>query len=651
MALGAKIEIGFSINTEKSVSMLKEQGIMSVAYARKFPQVAYQEDSHVPSVADLDFRTVIQDTGSGVFEAAKQALWLFSETAATVKDVTIGVIKWGKTKVFGSTGRSSYFQARFELYRSFPAVPAQIRAASMAATQEGKFGVGGVFSFTPEDMTISELCGKITSAQTISYENASIPIQPGETTAQITITYTDADVASVSEGSLRLFKWDDKNKLWVQVSNSSVDAAGNQVTGTIFRLGAFTLGVPLPQGVIALGMTPQDVDPNALKNITVVSGAIKFSTGEVVPEGTLVTVACYKKFQSQVTAFGTITTQDEDLATAGIQVTTRSGVVTFEITPPSEEGSGVAMASTVEGAAQGEATFNMVQDLDSDANGLPDYWEIQYFRATGQSASVDSDGDGLTNLQEYQNGTDPTKKDTDGDGMPEGWEVNNGLNPLLNDANRDADGDSFSNYEEYLADTDPQNASDAPLTGVTTDEATIISGNSARLNGTVNPGGDYSTTTVLFEWGTDTGYGSETTATQSPVTGTTAQTVSADVTGLRTDATYHYRVKAVNSVRTTYGSDPSFAATSYVYVNKGDSTCGGKSPCYTSIQEAINGANNGDVIMVAQGTYDGSITLNESKSVTLQGGWDSSFATQTSNTTFIKAPLGSLTLQMVTIKP
>ena len=91
-----------------------------------------------------------------------------------------------------------------------------------------------------------------------------------------------------------------------------------------------------------------------------------------------------------------------------------------------------------------------------------------------------------------------------------------------------------------------------------------------------------------------------------------------------------------------------------IYVNKIDGTCGGRSPCYTSIQDAINAASSGSAIRITQGTYIESIVLNESKSLTLQGGWDSSFTTQTSNTTFIKspkAPQGSLTLQMVTIRP
>jgi hypothetical protein len=57
---------------------------------------------------------------------------------------------------------------------------------------------------------------------------------------------------------------------------------------------------------------------------------------------------------------------------------------------------------------------------DQDGNGLPDDWETKYFGATGQSASADPDGDGLTNAQELVAGTDPTKPDTDSDGVVDG---------------------------------------------------------------------------------------------------------------------------------------------------------------------------------------------------------------------------------------
>jgi hypothetical protein len=102
------------------------------------------------------------------------------------------------------------------------------------------------------------------------------------------------------------------------------------------------------------------------------------------------------------------------------------------------------------------------EDLDSD--GLPDYWELQNFGdRTTSDGSTDSDSDGLTDLEEFQQSTNPKLSDTDNDGMPDGWEVNNGLDPLTNDANEDKDGDGYTNLQEYLSSTDPDNNLAVPI--------------------------------------------------------------------------------------------------------------------------------------------------------------------------------------------
>jgi len=46
--------------------------------------------------------------------------------------------------------------------------------------------------------------------------------------------------------------------------------------------------------------------------------------------------------------------------------------------------------------------------IDENTNGIPDWWEYKYFGQLEVDPSADPDGDGFSNLQEYQAGADPT---------------------------------------------------------------------------------------------------------------------------------------------------------------------------------------------------------------------------------------------------
>ena len=143
-------------------------------------------------------------------------------------------------------------------------------------------------------------------------------------------------------------------------------------------------------------------------------------------------------------------------------------------------------------------------DADSDNDGMPDGWEITYNLDpnVGTDAASSLDSDGLSNLEEYVAGTDPTLNDTDedglddddelniymtdptdadsdddglsdgdeilihltdandndsdNDGMLDGWEIEHGFAPNDgSDAALDSDGDGISNLNEYLQGKDP----------------------------------------------------------------------------------------------------------------------------------------------------------------------------------------------------
>src|SRR4029078_2397903 len=81
----------------------------------------------------------------------------------------------------------------------------------------------------------------------------------------------------------------------------------------------------------------------------------------------------------------------------------------------------------------------------------------------------------------------------------------------------------------------------------TTGAASSITGTGATLNGTVISNG--AGTTVTFEYGLTTGYGSTVTADQSPLPASAVgAAVSKAVTALACGKTYNFRVAASNSV-------------------------------------------------------------------------------------------------------
>ena len=96
------------------------------------------------------------------------------------------------------------------------------------------------------------------------------------------------------------------------------------------------------------------------------------------------------------------------------------------------------------------------------------------------------------------------------------------------------------------------------VVGLTTEAASNITANGARLNGSFTGNGE--DTHYYFEWGTDTGYG-HVTSTPPGVdagSGTGPTTEFADLTGLAPQATYHYRIVAHNPEGTSFGEDEEF---------------------------------------------------------------------------------------------
>ena len=92
-----------------------------------------------------------------------------------------------------------------------------------------------------------------------------------------------------------------------------------------------------------------------------------------------------------------------------------------------------ASADLTNGSTDGWVT--LWNASDTDEGGVSDLQE--YFDGTNPQNNpsddmnpLDTDGDGIPDLNEEQDGTDPLDPDTDGDGIPDGEEIALGLDPL-----------------------------------------------------------------------------------------------------------------------------------------------------------------------------------------------------------------------------
>ncbi|MBN2150104.1 MAG: caspase family protein [Candidatus Lokiarchaeota archaeon] len=125
-------------------------------------------------------------------------------------------------------------------------------------------------------------------------------------------------------------------------------------------------------------------------------------------------------------------------------------------------GYSVALKASFFGASESRASFS--QDpgtftaTDSDGDGLSDLYEFEHAM---NPWSTDSDGDGLGDAQEVNLGLSPViddlERDDDGDFMTNIWEIAHGLDPTGLTLYSDQDGDSLMDWQEFRYGGDPMN--------------------------------------------------------------------------------------------------------------------------------------------------------------------------------------------------
>ncbi|MBK1854962.1 sulfatase-like hydrolase/transferase [Verrucomicrobiaceae bacterium 5K15] len=154
------------------------------------------------------------------------------------------------------------------------------------------------------------------------------------------------------------------------------------------------------------------------------------------------------------------------------------------------------------GAGFSNVRLVLATTLDSDNDGMPDDYEtVNGLNPNVDDAAGDNDAvggaDGLTNLEEYNAGTDPQDSDSDDDGLTDGAEVHGTFNPYQTAISgdpaatapglatdpllADSDSDGLTDFEEL----DPANGSVTnPLTGDTDND---LLSDAFEVNGGIDP--------------------------------------------------------------------------------------------------------------------------------------------------------------------
>ena len=95
---------------------------------------------------------------------------------------------------------------------------------------------------------------------------------------------------------------------------------------------------------------------------------------------------------------------------------------------------------------------------DTIGLGLPDIWVRAHFGSLSAVTTNSShSGNGLTDIQEYQYGLNPTSWSSTSNGIPDGWAITYGFDPALTGIASLTNANGFTTLQSYLADLNPTN--------------------------------------------------------------------------------------------------------------------------------------------------------------------------------------------------
>ena len=260
--------------------------------------------------------------------------------------------------------------------------------------------------------------------------------------AALTIPYDSNGLTPSQESSLAIHHYDEANEVWAS-QVSAVNTSAKTVSTQLMHFSKYAVGLP------ELAEEPNEPNGFNLVDNIATSGSIKL-TWNANTESDL---AGY--------VLKLIRSSDPN----GYQITTEPNATTYIIQAIEPDNYEFRLSASDVDRNRSSPDTTTLNISDTDADGLADVWETTQFGNLTAEPNQDTDSDDANNLTEYRYGTEPNNPDSDADIMPDGWEIYYGLAPLdANDANKDSDGDSGTNVREYRMGGDPTDPF-SPVTG------------------------------------------------------------------------------------------------------------------------------------------------------------------------------------------
>ena len=258
-----------------------------------------------------------------------------------------------------------------------------------------------------------------------TFDNVSIPTPIAVAGEDLTVTDTDANgseivplngsASTAGAGTITSYVWKQGDTQIATGANPSVNFAIN--AGGPAYTGADGVAYSASTGFTGgtSYTTANAIAGTADDTLYQTERYGNFTWAQTVPNGSYTLILKFAEIATSITATGQrvfdvsvegrkrVSNLDLFVAAPGkytgydvqLPVTVTDGQLNISFTP------------TVNNAKISAIVLLTVPYPDTNANGIPDTWEIEFFGNLGPSARGDADGDGQTNAAEYLAGTDP----------------------------------------------------------------------------------------------------------------------------------------------------------------------------------------------------------------------------------------------------